>query len=276
MLRSPQLCDDGSLSEELGKVKRSGDKKGAGIVYERVAEIGLLGGLGCGGVLVQKAVKHLEESKEYDYIVLQATKMAIPFYERCGFVRVGAIAKFNDNPNMPYVSYRHWSDIVAGTAVEASYMMGMRVGSKRTEFEKKNSKKRQKEEKITPKTEKKRELERKERDKENAVEVSHSLILQAINTSVDEDGGGSAFKELVALAKESAKEAQDLAMTKVRACEARVVASNSDCVVSNALISLVAGAGKSAEHVQVEHSRDRPLVEGPAPHDDRYGHRLLR
>ena len=47
--------------------------------------------------------------------------------------------------------------------------------------------------------------------------MSRSLILQAINTSVDEDGGGSAFKELAALAKESASEAKDLAM--VRALE---------------------------------------------------------
>jgi len=212
--RREKQCDDGSLSEELGKVKRSGDKKGSGIVYERVAEIGLLGGLGCGANLVTRAVQHLEDSNDYDYLVLQATKMAIPFYERCGFIRVGAIAKFNDNPNMPYVSYRHWSDIVAGTAVEASYMMGMRLGTKREEYEKKKQKKKQKEEKVTPKTEKRREMEREEKDKENAISVARSLILQAINTSVDEDGGGSAFKELVALAKESASEAKDLAMVK--------------------------------------------------------------
>ena len=79
--RREKLCDDGSLSEELGKVKRSGDKKGAGIVYERVAEIGLLGGLGCGANLVTRAVQHLEDGNDYDYLVLQATKMAIPFYE---------------------------------------------------------------------------------------------------------------------------------------------------------------------------------------------------
>ena len=105
---------------------------------------------------------------------MNSTPFATPFArrlfrsslsQRCGFVRVGAIAKFNDNPNMPYVSYRHWSDIVAGTAVEASYMMGMRLGTKREEYEKKKQKKKQKEEKVTPKTEKRRKLERKEKDK---------------------------------------------------------------------------------------------------------------
>ena len=80
------------------------------------------------------AIKHLEESGKYDYLVLQATKMAIPFYEREGFVRVGAVAKFNDNENMPYVSYRHWSDLVGGTAVEASYMMAMRLPHKQKEL----------------------------------------------------------------------------------------------------------------------------------------------
>ncbi|GMH68001.1 hypothetical protein TrST_g4199 [Triparma strigata] len=215
--RKEHLCDDGTLTDELSEVRRSGDKKGSGIVFERVAEIGLLGGLGCGAALVEKAISHLESTKKYDYLVLQATKMAIPFYERCGFIRIGAVAKFNDNPNMPYVSYRHWSDIVAGTAVEASYMMGMRLGEKKKENEqnmKKQAKQKQPTVKLTPKTEKRKELEKQVADREKALEIAKSLILQAIDTNVDEDGGGSAFKELVALAKQQASEGEDWPMER--------------------------------------------------------------
>ncbi|GMH51703.1 hypothetical protein TL16_g01066 [Triparma laevis f. inornata] len=217
--RKEHLCDDGTFTDELSEVKRSGDKKGSGIVFNRVAEIGLLGGLGCGAALVEKAISHLESTKKYDYLVLQATKMAIPFYERCGFIRIGAVAKFNDNPNMPYVSYRHWSDIVAGTAVEASYMMGMRLGEKKKENEQnmKNQAKQQQRQptmKLTPKTEKRKELEKQVADREKAMEIAKSLILQAINTNCNEDGGGSAFKELVALAKQQAGEAEDPVMER--------------------------------------------------------------
>ena len=54
-------CDDGLLSAELTSVESGGDKERGGIVFKRVAEIGLLGGLGCGGKLVRSAIKHLEE-----------------------------------------------------------------------------------------------------------------------------------------------------------------------------------------------------------------------
>uniref|UniRef100_A0A6V2CAH7 Uncharacterized protein n=1 Tax=Ditylum brightwellii TaxID=49249 RepID=A0A6V2CAH7_9STRA len=52
--------------------------------------------------------------------------MAIRFYERYGFVRVGAITRFKDNAMMPEVAYRHWSEIVDGEALEPSYMMALR------------------------------------------------------------------------------------------------------------------------------------------------------
>ena len=134
--RNIHNCDDGALAKELSECESGGGKERGGIVFKRVAEIGLLGGLGCGGKLVRTAIKNLEEGTDYDYLALQATKMAIPFYERCGFIRVGAVAKFNDNEEMPYVSYRHWSDLVQGNAVEASYMMAMRLGPKQREYEK--------------------------------------------------------------------------------------------------------------------------------------------
>ena len=47
--RRDRACDNGDLTEELSKVKGTGDPSKTGIVFNRVAEIGLLGGLGCGG-----------------------------------------------------------------------------------------------------------------------------------------------------------------------------------------------------------------------------------
>lgn len=57
-----------------------------------MAEVSLLGALGCGAQLVQLVIEKLEAGEEYDYVVLQATENAIGFYENMGFKRVGAIA----------------------------------------------------------------------------------------------------------------------------------------------------------------------------------------
>ena len=73
-------------------------------MFHRVCELSFLGGLGCGGALLEKTLSGLKEDGNYDYIVLQSTKMAIPFYERYGFVRVGAVNRFQDNERMPEVS----------------------------------------------------------------------------------------------------------------------------------------------------------------------------
>ena len=53
----------------------------------------MLGALGCGRWLVQLVIDVLESSSEppYEYLVAQATDNSIPFYERMGFVRVGAV-----------------------------------------------------------------------------------------------------------------------------------------------------------------------------------------
>jgi hypothetical protein len=95
------IDEDGSLARELQKTVRLGDPYNEGIVWPRIAEISLLGALGCGKALVQLVIEHLEfqrasASANYDYIALQATDNSIPFYESQGFVRVGAVTYDSD------------------------------------------------------------------------------------------------------------------------------------------------------------------------------------
>ena len=62
-------------------------------MWPRIAELSLLGALGCGGWLLQLVIDGLEtEQSPYRYIVTQATDNSVPFYERMGFVRVGAVS----------------------------------------------------------------------------------------------------------------------------------------------------------------------------------------
>jgi hypothetical protein len=87
---------DGSLARHLAQTVRLGDPYNEGIVWPRIAEISLLGALGCGRKLVQLAIEQLEFQKasgtaNYDYIALQATDNSVPFYESLGFVRLGAV-----------------------------------------------------------------------------------------------------------------------------------------------------------------------------------------
>eukprot|EP00537_Pseudo-nitzschia_pungens_P014004 CAMPEP_0172385816 /NCGR_PEP_ID=MMETSP1061-20121228/3429_1 /TAXON_ID=37318 /ORGANISM="Pseudo-nitzschia pungens, Strain cf. pungens" /LENGTH=1063 /DNA_ID=CAMNT_0013114967 /DNA_START=242 /DNA_END=3433 /DNA_ORIENTATION=- len=94
--RKRVIDEDGSLAKALEKTVRLGDPYNEGIVWPRIAEISLLGALGCGKVLVQLVIEQLEfqratGSANYDYIALQATDNSIPFYESLGFVRVGAV-----------------------------------------------------------------------------------------------------------------------------------------------------------------------------------------
>ena len=60
---------------------------------DSVAEVSLLGALGCGRQLLQLLIDELETGDKYDYLVLQATDNAIGFYEKMGFTRVGAVSK---------------------------------------------------------------------------------------------------------------------------------------------------------------------------------------
>jgi hypothetical protein len=95
--KKQRLVDrDGRLARELQQTVRMGDPYNEGIVWPRVAEISLLGALGCGRALVKLAIEQLEFRKRsgeanYDYIALQATDNSIPFYESLGFARVGAV-----------------------------------------------------------------------------------------------------------------------------------------------------------------------------------------
>ena len=97
MLEGDRTFDtDGSLAAELQQTIRCGDPWNEGIVWPQLAEISLLGGLGCGKALLSLAIERLETmkatpSQNYDYAVLQATENSVPFYESMGFVRVGAL-----------------------------------------------------------------------------------------------------------------------------------------------------------------------------------------
>jgi hypothetical protein len=88
---------DGSLAIELQSQIFDGDYSSNGVIWPRIAEVTLLGGLGCGTLLMNKIIYDMETpSCQYDYIVLQATENAVEFYERFGFVRVGAVARYEE------------------------------------------------------------------------------------------------------------------------------------------------------------------------------------
>jgi len=99
--RSPCVAeDDGTLSKELQALPRGEqDPLDGGIVLKQVAEISLLGGLGCGELLLRKTIEVIRKSKssdncKYKYVVLQATKGSMRFYEKMGFKRVGAVCRY--------------------------------------------------------------------------------------------------------------------------------------------------------------------------------------
>lgn len=123
---------DGTLARDLNNTVRAGDVWNEGIVWPRLAEVSLLGSLGCGKVrgggddeldyrrigstilgracfsscsqtLLSLVIERLEGLKatgkfNYDYLVLQATDNSVKFYESMGFVRVGAVIKANPQP----------------------------------------------------------------------------------------------------------------------------------------------------------------------------------
>jgi hypothetical protein len=85
---------DGSLAQELQALPRSGDPSDSGIVFQNIAEIGLLGGLGCGELLLKMALESIRRERKYKYVALQATDGSKKFYEKFGFVRVGAVCRY--------------------------------------------------------------------------------------------------------------------------------------------------------------------------------------
>lgn len=99
---SERLIDaDGRLARALENQIRDGDPNAEGVIWPHVAEISLLGGLGCGSWLLTLMIEELEkDDSPYDYVVLQAAENSVPFYEKHGFIRVGAISRYekvNDN-----------------------------------------------------------------------------------------------------------------------------------------------------------------------------------
>ena len=88
----PKTDEDGTLSAELQAELRAGDPDNEGVVWPTIAELSLLGALGCGRWLVEHLLAELEApDSRYKYVVTQATDGSIAFYERMGFVRVGAV-----------------------------------------------------------------------------------------------------------------------------------------------------------------------------------------
>mmetsp|Transcript_19650 Transcript_19650/g.32030 ORF Transcript_19650/g.32030 Transcript_19650/m.32030 type:complete len:710 (+) Transcript_19650:154-2283(+) len=145
---------DGSIAKALNDQFHHGDVKAEGIMWPRIAEISLLGALGCGGWLVKLALEEMELNNEYDWVVLQALDNSICFYEKMGFIRVGAIAKYyQESPaseewpkgkigkpktqtvNTPNpkagrtLGYRHWTwdDEGIKRLPEPSYMMALKL-----------------------------------------------------------------------------------------------------------------------------------------------------
>jgi predicted GNAT family N-acyltransferase len=105
---------DGTLAEELQALPRTGSPLDAGVIFESVAEIALLGGLGCGELLLRMALEEIIQSGQYQYVVLQATVGSRTFYERFGFQRVGAVCRYGDQGMLPTLEtpvqgYRHWT-----------------------------------------------------------------------------------------------------------------------------------------------------------------------
>jgi len=101
---------DGALSAALNAEIRDGDPDGEGVIWPHVAELSLLGGIGCGSFLVELILEELEHpDSPYNYVVLQATENSVPFYEKHGFVRVGAVARYVEKnasakPSSPMIS----------------------------------------------------------------------------------------------------------------------------------------------------------------------------
>mmetsp|Transcript_33744 Transcript_33744/g.40774 ORF Transcript_33744/g.40774 Transcript_33744/m.40774 type:complete len:578 (+) Transcript_33744:165-1898(+) len=131
-----QVDFDGSLARELEAQTRDGDPTTTGVVWPRVAEISLVGALGCGERLVELIIDELETETPYEYVVLQATKDSVGFYERLGFIRVGAVARYSHRRNgsaSEIVGYRHWlgTEETIERTDRTSYMMARRLQTNR-------------------------------------------------------------------------------------------------------------------------------------------------
>ncbi|GAB5359279.1 hypothetical protein AAMO2058_000530700 [Amorphochlora amoebiformis] len=94
-MKSRKIDHSGALAREMKAEIFDGDPKDQGVIWPHIAELSLLGALGCGAALVRAAIEELENTKDspYKYVVLQATEHSVCFYERMGFIRVGALCR---------------------------------------------------------------------------------------------------------------------------------------------------------------------------------------
>ena len=194
----------GNLTKELQACERDDSNIDQGYKYNSICEISLLGGLGCGSALVSRTLSELRQSEKYEFVVLQSTKIAIPFYEKHGFVRVGAVTRFNDVEMLPEVAYRHWSEIVNGEAVEPSYMMARRLrascGSKST-----NSASRP--DQISD--------EERHQEIQSALVSAYSLLSDALTIRIGSAAYTNSFREVLSAAREYAISADDYLLVKL-------------------------------------------------------------
>ena len=202
--------DNGLITKYLEQAERIRIETTDGaIIFKRVAEIAILGGLGCGSYLLRKALDDLDKSKEYDIVVLQATKNAIPFYHKHGFLRIGAVARHKDERNMPETAYRHWSEICDGEVVEASYMMAYPLpsSSKFSKHPSRNSK--LKISNVPTKT-------LTHCDIELSLLSAKQLIVTAMNLKTSLSSGGRAtFYDLISTARDFGAAAKDTKLVTI-------------------------------------------------------------
>ena len=133
---------DNSLAMELEALPRSGDPRVGGIVFSEIAEISILGALGCGEYLLRMALDDIYTNKQnYKYVILHAADQARAFYEKFGFKRVGAVCKYCKKQNIPLtptpnalleppevLGYRHWTHANEAILHDApSYMMCLKL-----------------------------------------------------------------------------------------------------------------------------------------------------
>ena len=128
--------DDGTLTRALAAVEHSGDPRTSGVVWGRIAEVGEVCALGCGGAVLRAVLRRLQSEAKYSHVVLQATLPAVGFYEGLGFVRVGAVAQYApvgaDLSTFPVTGYRHWmapDELMAEQFGETSYLMALELAA---------------------------------------------------------------------------------------------------------------------------------------------------
>lgn len=128
--------DGGEMTRALALEPHEGDPHSEGVVWPRIAEVGMVCALGCGSSLLHLAIGELAREGKYKWVVLQATLAAVGFYERHGFVRVGAVARYAekeaDLAGVPLTGYRHWAapdELMAEQFGDLSYLMALELAA---------------------------------------------------------------------------------------------------------------------------------------------------